>query len=121
MSSRTLNSVTLIGNLASDPHFSTTGSGHPICTFTLATDRSWRASNSDEEKKETQWHWVVAWDKLAEICQKLLQKGTRIFIEGRLQYRPVQDNNSSRRGEVVLRQLIVLDKQKFREKNHQKI
>lgn len=118
MSTRTLNIVTLIGNLANDPHFFTSESGHPICTFTLATDRSWKVSATQEERKETQWHWVVAWDKLAEICQQFLQKGTKIFAEGRLQYRTSNEqNNLSRRGELVLKNLIILDKQKFIDKN----
>lgn len=119
MSSRTFNSVSLIGNLANDPHFSSNKSGHAICTFTLATDRSWKTSEGSE-KKETQWHWIVAWDKLAEICQQFLKKGTRVFLEGRLQYRQIhsQENQSSKRGEMVLRKLIILDKRK---ENHEKV
>ena len=86
MSSRSLNRVILIGNLTRDPELKYTPSGTAVCSFGVATNRSWKTADG-ETKEETQYHRIVAWQKLAELCGKLLTKGRKIYLEGRLVYR----------------------------------
>jgi single-strand binding protein len=86
MASRSLNRVILIGNLTRDPELKYTQQGTAICTFGLATNRSW-TTNTGEHREEAQYHRVVAWQKLAELCGKLLTKGRKVYVEGRLTYR----------------------------------
>ena len=83
MSSRSLNKVQLIGNLTRDPELRYTPTGAAVCTIGLATNRSW-TTEAGEKKEETEFHRVVAWNKLAELCSQLLIKGRKIYVEGRL-------------------------------------
>lgn len=109
MASRTLNKIKLIGNLTADPRFSQTKSGHPLCLFTVATNRSWLPKGTNQRREETEFHQIVAWDKLAEICQELLKKGSKVFIAGRLQYRERNENGKlDRRAEIVAKDIIFL-------------
>ncbi|MBI5794139.1 single-stranded DNA-binding protein, partial [Candidatus Uhrbacteria bacterium] len=79
-----LNRATLIGNLTRDPEVKTIPSGQKVCTFGMATNRSW--TGTDGKKQEaTEFHNIVAWGKLAEICGSYLTKGRKVYIEGRLQ------------------------------------
>ena len=87
MSSRSLNKVQLIGNLTRDPELRYTPQGTPVCTFGLATNRSWMPTDGKERQEEVEFHNIVAWSKLAELCGELLAKGRKVYIEGRLQTR----------------------------------
>src|SRR5215203_3604081 len=86
MSSRSINKVVLLGNLTRDPELKYTPAGTAVCTFGIATNRSWTTADG-QTKEEAQYHRVVAWQKLAELCGKLLTKGRKVYLEGRLTYR----------------------------------
>ncbi|MDZ7587194.1 MAG: single-stranded DNA-binding protein [Patescibacteria group bacterium] len=111
MSSRSLNKVLLIGNLTRDPELRYTPQGTPVCTFGLATNRSWQPSAGGERQEETEFHRIVAWNKLAELCAELLFKGRKVFVEGRVQTRNWTDAQGQERTtvEVVIDNMIVLD------------
>lgn len=110
MSTRSLNKVQLIGNLTRDPELRYTPQGTAVCTFGLATNRSW-TTESGEKKEETEFHRIVAWNKLAELCSQLLFKGRRVFVEGRLQTRSWtgQDGAQRQSTEIVIEDMIILD------------
>jgi len=107
---RSLNKVTLIGNLTRDPELRYTPQGTAVCTFGLATNRQW-TTDSGEKKEDAEFHRLVAWNKLAEICSQLLKKGRKIYVEGRLQTRSWQGQDGSQRSttEVVVSDMILLD------------
>ncbi len=108
MASRSLNRVILIGNLTRDPELKYTPSGTAVCTFGVATNRSWKTADG-QTKEETQYHRIVAWQKLAELCGKLLTKGRKVFLEGRLVYRTFTGRDGQQRtiAEIVLDDFIV--------------
>lgn len=110
MSSRSLNKVTLIGNLTRDPELRYTPTGSAVCTIGLATNRTW-TTESGEKKEETEFHRVVAWNKLAELCSQLLSKGRKIYVEGRLRTNTWQGQDGAQRSttEVVIEDMILLD------------
>ncbi|NMC35952.1 single-stranded DNA-binding protein [Candidatus Beckwithbacteria bacterium] len=110
MSARSLNKVQLIGNLTRDPELRYTPQGTPVCTIGLATNRSWTDSSS-QRQEETEYHRLVAWNKLAELCSQLLFKGRKIYVEGRLQTRnwQTQDGQDRQTTEVVIDDMIILD------------
>ncbi len=110
MSSRSLNKVQLIGNLTRDPELRYTPQGTAVCTFGLATNRSW-ATEGGEKREETEFHRIVAWNKLAELCSQLLFKGRKVYVEGRLQTRTwtAQDGTQRQATEVVIEEMIILD------------
>lgn len=110
MSSRSLNRVLLIGNLTRDPELRYTPQGTPVCSFGLATNRSWQPT-AGERQEETEFHRIVAWNKLAELCAELLFKGRKVFVEGRLQTRSWTDAQGAERTtvEIVIDNMIVLD------------
>lgn len=110
MSSRSLNKVQLIGNLTRDPELRYTPTGAAVCTLGLATNRSW-TTESGEKKEETEFHRVVAWNKLAELCSQLLVKGRKIYVEGRLRTNSWQAQDGTQRftTEVVIEDMIILD------------
>lgn len=104
-----VNKVILIGNLGADPEMRYTGEGTPVATFNMATTE--RYKNKDGEQVEnTEWHRIVAWQRLAEICSEYLEKGSRIYIEGKLQTRKWQDQSGNDRytTEVVAREMKML-------------
>jgi len=107
---RSLNKVTLIGNLTRDPELRYTPQGTAVCTFGLATNRQW-TTESGEKKEDAEFHRLVAWNKLAEICSQLLKKGRKIYVEGRLQTRSWQGQDGTQKSttEVVITDMIVLD------------
>ena len=80
-----LNKVILIGNLGSDPEMRYTASGTAVCKFSLATSRKFTGKDGQKQEK-TEWHRIVAWTKLAEICGQYLAKGKQVMIEGRIEY-----------------------------------
>lgn len=110
MSARSLNKVTLIGNLTRDPELRYTPTGAAVCTIGLATNRSW-TTDSGEKKEETEFHRVVAWNKLAELCSQLLSKGRKIYVEGRLRTTSwnAQDGSQRSTTEIVIEDMIILD------------
>lgn len=114
--SRTLNKVMLIGNVGKEPDLKYTPSGIPVASFRLATSESWK-DRSGNLQEHTDWHTIVAWRGLAEVCHKLLRKGARIFIEGKLQTRNIEDKNNFRRQlvEVIADNMIILDGKKIKE------
>lgn len=110
MSSRSLNKVILIGNLTRDPELRYTPTGAAVCTIGLATNRTW-VTDSGEKKEETEFHRVVAWNKLAELCSQLLSKGRKVYVEGRLRTSAWQAQDGTQRTstEIVIEDMIVLD------------
>ena len=110
MSSRSLNKVQLIGNLTRDPELRYTPTGAAVCTIGLATNRYW-TTESGEKKEETEFHRVVAWNKLAELCSQLLTKGRKVFVEGRLRTSSWQTQTGEQRNttEIVIEDMILLD------------
>lgn len=107
---RSLNKVTLIGNLTRDPELRYTPQGTAVCTFGLATNRQW-ITESGEKKEEAEFHRIVAWNKLAELCAQLLAKGRKVYVEGRLQTRrwTGQDGQDRLTTEIVISDMIILD------------
>ncbi|MFV9505835.1 MAG: single-stranded DNA-binding protein [Oscillochloridaceae bacterium umkhey_bin13] len=108
---RDLNKVMLIGRLGVDPELRYTSSGTPVTSFRLAVGRQWRDSQG-ESRDETEWFSVVAWNKLAKVCQQDLVKGMRVYIEGRLQTRAWDDQQSGQtryKTEVIANDLIILE------------
>jgi single-strand DNA-binding protein len=107
----------LIGNVGRDPELKFTPSGIPVTTFRLATSETWKDRNGNLQE-HTDWHTVVAWRGLAEVCHKLLRKGARIYLEGKLQTRSIEDKNTNTRRnivEVIAENMIVLDARKQKE------
>lgn len=98
----------LIGNLTRDPEVRYTPQGNAVASFVIATNREW--STGGEKKQAADFHNVVAWNKLAEICSSLLKRGTKVFVEGRLQTRSWQDADGSKKykTEVVIDDMIIL-------------
>lgn len=110
---KSLNKVQIIGNLVKDPVTNTTTSGANVATFVVATDRSWTTSTG-EKREQSEFHRVVAWDKLAEIVQKILSKGRRVYVEGRLSTRKYTATDGVERysTEIIANEMIALDGRK---------
>lgn len=111
MAVRSLNKATIIGNLTRDPELKYTASGTPLAIFGVATNREYSPSNRDEVVEEVEFHNVVAWAKLAELCDQLLSKGQKVYVEGRLNTRNWQDQETGKkmyRTEIVAEEMIVL-------------
>ena len=110
---KSLNRVQLIGNLTRDPELRYTPSGKPVCTFGLATNRSWN-TDSGEKHEETEFHKIVAWNKLGELCSQFLVKGRKVYVEGRLQTRKwkTQEGQDRETTEIVIDDMILLDSKK---------
>jgi len=111
MSARSLNKAQLIGNLTRDPELRYTPQGTAVCTFGMATNRSW-TTDSGEKREATEFHRIVSWNKLAELCSQLLQKGRKVFVEGRLSTRnwTSADGNQRTTTEIVIDDMILLDR-----------
>ena len=108
-----LNKVQLIGNIVRDPELKETKPGVQRALISLATNRGW-TTESGEKKEQTEFHKIVAWQKLAEICGKLLTKGRKVYIEGRLSTREwVGDDDVKRKEtEIIMEDMILLDPRK---------
>jgi len=107
--SRTLNKVQLIGRLGGDPELRYTQAGMARTTFSLATNRAWQDKDGNAHE-ETDWHSVVAWDKLAQNCAEYLSKGRLVYIEGRLQYRNWEfEGKTGTKAEIVALDMLILD------------
>ncbi len=104
-----VNKVILIGRLGKDPELKYTSGGTPVARFTLATDETFK-DRSGEQQRRTEWHTIVAWRKLAEICGEYLTKGKQVYIEGSIQSRQWEDQSGNKRTsyEIVARQMTML-------------
>ena len=89
---RGVNKVILIGNLGADPELRYTPDGTPVCNFRMATTEGW-STREGEQREHTEWHTVVTWRRLAEICGEYLAKGRTVYVEGRLRTRSWEDQN----------------------------
>ena len=111
--SRSLNKVTLIGNLGNDPEVRSTTGGNRVATFSLATSRSWNDASGAKQEK-TEWHRCVVWNtktsQLADIVERYVKKGDKLYVEGRIEYRQWQDKENQTRysTEINVRELIML-------------
>jgi single-strand DNA-binding protein len=110
MSRGGVNKVILIGNLGSDPEVKYTPSGVPVANFSLATTESWTDRNGERQER-TEWHRLVLWRKLAEIAGQYLKKGSKLYVEGKLQTRSWEDQSGQKRytTEVVVNDMQMLD------------
>ena len=110
MASRSLNKVQLLGNCTADLILKYTASNDPVCSFSLATNRYWTTAKG-EKKEDVEFHRLVAWGKLAELCSQLIKKGSKIYAEGRLSTRTfkIADGTEKTTTEIVLEDMIVLD------------
>lgn len=110
MATRSLNKVMLIGNLTRDPNLRVTPKGTAVCSFGVATNRSWASADDGDKQERVEFHNIVSWAKLAEICGQLLHKGDKVYLEGRLQTREWKgdDDQSRRTTEVVIDNMILL-------------
>jgi len=104
--SRGINKAILIGTLGKDPETKYTANGAAVCSYSIATNESWKDKNTGETKERTEWHRVTTFGKLAEICSQYLAKGSQVYIEGKLRTRKWQDQNGQDRytTEVVVDQ-----------------
>lgn len=98
----TVNKVILIGRLGKDPEVKYTQGGTAIARFSLATDEFWKDQNGERQQR-TEWHNIVAWDKLADICGQYLTKGKQVYIEGKLQTRSWEDKEGNKRYTTEIR------------------
>jgi len=107
---RSLNRVQLIGNLTRDPELRYTPQGTAVCSFGLATNRGW-TTDSGEKKEEAEFHKIVAWNKLGELCSQLLTKGRKVYVEGRLSTKSWTGQDGAQRTttEIVIDDMIILD------------
>jgi single-strand DNA-binding protein len=107
--SRSLNRVQIIGNLGADPELRTTTSGARVATLSVATSRRW-TDRQGEPKEKTEWHRVIFWEKLAEVAERYLKKGDRVYVEGSIEYRQYEDREGQTRyiTEIRGREMIML-------------
>lgn len=91
-----VNKVILVGRLGADPELKTLGSGQAVANFNLATSESW-VDKEGQKQEKTEWHRIVVWGKLAEICRQHLSKGRQVYVEGRLQTRSWEDQQGQKR------------------------
>jgi single-strand DNA-binding protein len=104
-----VNKVILVGNLGSDPTLRYTPNGTPVCNFNIATTERFTNKEGTKEAR-TEWHRIVAWSRLAEICNEYLKKGKQVYIEGRLQTRSWEDKDGNKKftTEVVALNMVML-------------
>jgi single-strand DNA-binding protein len=110
MAGRGVNKVILVGNLGKDPELRYTNSGVAVASFSMATSESSKDAEGNVQDR-TQWHNLVAWRKLAEICAEYLKKGSKVYVEGKLQYRTYDDKNGVKRyvTEIWMDNMVMLD------------
>jgi single-strand DNA-binding protein len=107
---KSLNKAQLIGNAGKDAEVRYTGTGKAVASFSVATSDSWKDKASGQMQERTEWHNIVAWDRLAEICGEYVKKGTKVYIEGRIQNRSYDDKDGNKRyiSEIVASDLLLL-------------
>ena len=108
-----VNKVILVGNLGRDPELKHLPSGQAICQFSIATSESY-TDKAGQKQEKTEWHRIVAWEKLAEVCGKYLGKGSKVYVEGKLQTREWDDKDGVKRyqTEIVAREVKFLSEKK---------
>jgi single-strand DNA-binding protein len=108
---KSINKVILIGHVGRAPEIRYTQGGAPVANFSLATNENW-TSNTGERQERTEWHRIVAWRKLAEICQEYVQKGSLLYVEGKLQTRNYEDRDGVKRyiTEIQANNIALLDR-----------
>ena len=106
-----VNKALIIGNLGQDPEIKYTQSGSPVANLSVATSERWKDKNTGEQKEQTEWHRVVVFGRLAEIAEQYLKKGSKVFIEGKIQTRDWEDSEGNKKytTEVVAREMTMLD------------
>ena len=92
-----VNKVILIGRLGKDPDVRYTQSGTAVANFNIATSEEWKDKNTGQKQSKTEWHRIVAWRKLAELCSEYLQKGSEVYVEGSLQTKEWETNDGQKR------------------------
>lgn len=112
-----VNKVILIGHLGVDPEMKYTQAGVPVTKFSIATTELFGKDEQGNNKKHTEWHKIVAWRKLGEICSQYLSKGTKVYIEGRLRYNSFQDQDGIKRNwtEIYADEMVILTPKGVRE------
>jgi len=112
--SKSLNKVMLIGNLGADPEVRTTPGGSRVATFSMATSRRWNSEGGQQQEK-TEWHRCVVWNNkgsgLADVVEKYMKKGDRVYVEGRIEYRSYEDKKDGQTKyitEINVRDLVML-------------
>ena len=105
-----INKVILIGRLGSDPEVRYTPSGVAVANFNIATSEEWKDKDSGEKKERTEWHRIVVWRRLGEICGEYLSKGRQVYVEGRLRTREWEDQGGNKRTttEIMANQMVML-------------
>lgn len=105
-----VNKVIILGNVGADPELRYTPGGAAVTNFNIATNESWTDNNSERQER-TEWHRIVVWGRLAEICNQYLRKGSKVYIEGRLQTRSWEGQDGQKRytTEIVAREMQMLD------------
>ena len=107
-----LNKIQLIGNLGRDPETKTTANGRPFCRFSVATTERWK-DQAGQQQEKTEWHNIVVWGKLAEICGQHIRKGSRCYIEGQMKSREYEQNGEMKKiFEVNAKEMMFLDDKK---------
>ena len=111
MARRGVNKVILLGNVGSDPELKYTTNGTGVSNFSIATNETWMDKDTKEPQQRTEWHRIVAWNRLAEICNQYLKKGSKVYIEGRLQTRSWEGQDGQKRytTEIVAGEMQMLD------------
>ena len=106
---RSLNKAMLIGNVGQDPEIRTIPSGARVAQFSVATNRRWNDKNGQQQEK-TEWHRIVAWEKLVEVIERFVKKGDRIYVEGEIEYRQYQDKDGVTKytTEIRAREVVLL-------------
>jgi single-strand DNA-binding protein len=107
--SRSLNKVMLIGNVGAEPEVRTTPSGTRIAKVSIATNREW-SDRSGQKQEKTEWHRITFWDKMAEIVERYVHKGDRLYVEGRIEYSQTQDDQGNVKywTDIVAREMVML-------------
>ncbi len=105
-----INKVILIGHVGQDPEVKYTSSGVAVANFSVATSEEWTDKNTGEKQKRTEWHRIVAWRRLGEICGEYLRKGKQVYVEGRLETRAWEDRDGNKRytTEIIANQMQML-------------
>src|ERR1039457_1655934 len=111
MAGKSLNKVMLIGNAGKDAELKYTGSGKAVASFSVATGATWKDKTTGQMQEKTDWHNIVAWERLAEICGEYVKKGKRVYIEGRIETPSYDDKDGVKKyvTDIVATDMILLD------------
>ncbi len=111
--SRTLNKIMLIGNVGKDPDVNFTNTGVKVAQFRMATTETWK-DREGALQEQTDWHTIIAWRGLADVVEKLVHRGSRVYVEGKIQYRNYDDRDGNKRfvAEIIADNLLLLDARK---------